>query len=225
MDNQSVSALPAVDRPMAYRWLAGLYSNELNEKRLQTYAGVEGQIALNALSAEPAFEPVVGAIRKITADRDRFRSVTLDLATSFAYLFLGVGGRYSAPPYQSAYGDKRGMLFQQSAEDMESVLRELDVSVVSELKEPPDHIAIQLSVMAELADRSVNTLAVEEVAGSDLVEQQMHFIDSHLLNWTPTFRDDCILNDKSDFYATLSRATVQFLARDRAWLEKIEPGA
>lgn len=225
MGNDSVSALPAIDRPMAYRWLAGLYSNELTVEMLKNYAGIEGQIALNALAAEPSFGPVIGTIRKLTGNPDEFQTVSLDLATEFAYLFLGVGGRYSAPPYQSSYSDKSGLLFQQSTAEMEAVLRKLDVSVVNDLKEPPDHIAIQLSVMAELADKSVNAGAGEMVAGADLVEQQVDFIDRHLLSWTPGFRDDCILNDKGEFYANLSRATVQYLAKDRAWLASIESSA
>ncbi|AKH20749.1 molecular chaperone TorD [Sedimenticola thiotaurini] len=224
MGKETVSALPAIDRPMAYRWLAGLYSNELTPEMLENYAGTEGQVALNALAAEPCFAPVIGTIRKLTEQPDQFQSAALDLATHFAYLFLGVGGRYSAPPYQSAYSDKSGMLFQQSTTEMDAVLRELDLSVVSELKEPPDHIAIQLSVMAQLADKSVSANLEDGVAGAELIEQQMNFIDRHLLNWTPAFRDDCILNDKGDFYANLARATVQYLARDRAWLAAIESG-
>ena len=218
MDNQSASALPAIDRPMAYRWLAGLYSSEITDRTLETYAGVEGQIVLNALSAEPALEPMVITIRETATDRDNYQSLSLDLATNFSYLFLGVGGRHAAPPYQSAYTSKDGMLFQEASEAMGNLLRELDVSVVRDLKEPPDHIAIQLSVMAELADRSVNTGAGADVAGTALVEQQVTFLEGHLLNWTPTFRDDCILNDRGGFYATLARATVEFLEKDKAWL-------
>jgi len=222
MDNPSVATLPAIDRPMAYRWLAGLYSTEITQEMLKTYADNEGQILLNVLSAEPVLEPVVSAIREAAEEPDRYQSLSFDLATSFSYLFLGVGGRYSAPPYQSAYVSKRGTLFQVSAEEMNNILRKLDMSVVSELKEPPDHIAIQLSVMAELADRSVNASSGDRIVGPDLIEQQTTFLDGHLLGWTPMFRDDCILNDKSKFYATLSKATVRFLEKDRGWLGTLE---
>ncbi len=216
MTDHNIVALPAVDRPFAYRWLAGLFSTEISAEALEIYKTAEGQTFLNVLTVEPTLGPIVAVIRNIAKGESKNRS--LDLASAYARLFLGAGGPNSAPPYESAYVSERGTLFQKSTAEMTDILRQLDLSVTQGLKEPPDHIAVQLNVMAELADRSARAGGQNDAVVAEMIERQTAFIDNHLLTWLPAFRDDCIEVDTSNFYGTLATATVDFVSKDRAWL-------
>ncbi|MCW9039341.1 MAG: hypothetical protein OQJ76_02505, partial [Rhodospirillales bacterium] len=81
---------------------------------------------------------------------------------------------------------------------------------------PGLRLTLHQAELAERADRS--RITGDAAAGKELCQQQISFIDAHLLNWLPAFRDDCMVNDVSKFYGTLSDATVTFVERDRAWL-------
>ncbi|MCW8951700.1 MAG: molecular chaperone TorD, partial [Rhodospirillales bacterium] len=212
---------PAAERPLAYRWLAGIYAAEIGVETLIAYRSGEGRAILGSFATEPSLEPLVAAISEAAqhAEYHDALALSLKLATAYTRLFLGAGGPHSAPPYESAYSSERGTLFQAPTAEMSDLLRELDLAVPENLKEPADHIAIQLNVLAEFAARTILVMTDGDRRGEmELRSQQTVFIDTHLLNWLPAFRDDCVANDPSGFYGTVSKATVAFLERDKVWL-------
>ncbi|MCW2306629.1 molecular chaperone TorD [Rhodobium gokarnense] len=207
---------PAVERPLAYRWLAGLFAGELTAEALKAYGGPEGRVALASLEDEPAFRPVVARIRALSSEPDRLRDRALDLAADYSLLFLGVGGPRTAHPYASAYLSAKGTLFQRPTSEMAETLRRLDIAVVDTMKEPPDHIAIELSVVAELAERAETAaLGGDRHEAMRLQAQQAAFIDAQLLTWVPAFAADCHKHDRSGFYADLAAALAAYLHTDR----------
>lgn len=219
-----LSALPADVRPLAYRWLSGLLADAPKPETLAEFATPTGQTLLNAVAAEPALAPVAEAVRMIAADPQERHTRAMDLAAAYARLFLGAAGPASPAPYESFYASERGTLFQEPAGAMADLLRELDMSVVADMKEPPDHVAIQLSAMAELAERLLQAGAEGAAAAETAMNQrQIGFLDSHLLNWLPSYAEHCKNFDADGFYATALKAVVAFLRRDRAWLAANAP--
>ncbi|MBB4302735.1 TorA-specific chaperone [Rhodobium orientis] len=207
---------PAVERPLAYRWLAGLFSSELTAETLKAYGGPDGRVALTSLEDEPAFRPVVARIRALASEPDRLRDRALDLAADYSLLFLGVGGPRTAHPYASAYLSDKGTLFQGPTSEMAEMLRRLDIAVVDTMKEPPDHIAIELSVVAELAERAeAAALRGDRQEAMRLKAEQAAFIDTQLLSWVLAFAADCREHDRSGFYADLAAALTAYLHTDR----------
>ncbi|PLX45113.1 MAG: molecular chaperone TorD [Hyphomicrobiales bacterium] len=216
MADRNIMPMPSSDRPLIYRWLSGLFARELDIEQIELYAAPDGRAFLDRLAMDDAFLPLVSAIRGILEDEQALHGRMLDLRAAYARLFLGAGGRRSAPPYHSAYASERGLLYQTEMRQMTDMLRELDLSVVDTLKEPPDHIAVQLSILSELAQRALEAQnQAPPPERTQASRRQIDFIDTHLLSWLPAFRDDCAAHDPSQFYSLAAAAVVTFLRRDR----------
>lgn len=211
-----------LQRSLVYRWLSGLFARELEPETLEAYQTAEGAALLDALETEPALQPLAAALRGLAADPQGRATRLLDLRAAYARLFLGAGGVRSAPPYHSAYASEKGLLYQDQMVEMADLLAGLDMSVITDMKEPPDHIAIQLNVLAELADRSAHHAGTgSPPVRAQASRQQAAFIERHMLSWLPAFRDDCTAYDTSRFYALAASAATEYLKQDLARLSNV----
>ena len=192
-------------RAAVYQWLAGLFARELTAEGLAAYRGVAGAAMLGALDEHPSLAPLVERLRGLAGEAAADSVRAADLAGAFSRLFLGVGGRRSAPPYESAYSGAEGRLFQEPVARMIATIRDLDLHVAKDFPEPPDHLSVQLSVMAELVRRGD-------------VERQRRFLESRLLPWIGAFRDACAAFGGGGFYATAAESLVGFAREDAALL-------
>ena len=219
MADPATPNLAAIDRVLVYRWLAGFFAREVEVETLASYRSAEGDSFLKGLEAEPVLLTLVSALRGIIEDEDALQSRVLDLKTAFARLFLGVGGHRSAPPYHSAYASEKGILFQEQMMEMNGILQELDMSIADNVKEPPDHLAIQLSVMAELAERAMqNEVQASPPEQAQACQRQIAYMDKHILSWLPAFCIDCAAYDPSQVYGLAANAALAFLKQDRKHL-------
>jgi TorA-specific chaperone len=100
---------------------------------------------------------------------------------------------------------ERGLLFQQPMAEMQALLARLDLSASGLPHEPPDHVAVQLAVLAELLRRG-------DTAG------QIELLDAHLLRWTPDFCNACTRADRHGLYAAAARLLHALLPGLRARL-------
>lgn len=220
MAERTTHLMPAAERSLACRLLSGLFARELDAETLAAFRSDDGRAALSVLAADAELSPLAAAIEAIDDGPAARAGALLDLATAFSRLFLGAGRHCSAPPYQSAFSGGTGRLFQQPVADMAAVLRDLDMSVAGSLTEPPDHIAVQLSVLAELCRREDAAESAGETAAADTLRgRQVDFIKRHLMSWLPDFSGDCRAYDVHGFYAVAARATVGFLKAVDAGLD------
>lgn len=198
-----VSDLTPAERADVYRWLSGLFAREPAPESLLFYRSAEGEALLEGLGGIEALEPVVLAIRaRISrATEPDLAPIALEIAGEFARLFLGVGGRYSAPPYQSFYVNADGRLMQHTAAEMQEELRHLDVRLGDGFFDLPDHIAVQLAVMAELTQTAD-------------IAKQAEYLEHRLLGWIGKFRDRCVAANRAGFYAAAAGAVVDFVHAD-----------
>ena len=209
-------------RVVFYRWLSGLFAREISVEDIDSYRDGDGSAMLEDLSADPVMKDAVDQMRGVLGTEQSNVDLRIELAGRFAALFLGAGGRKTAPPYESHYTNEKGLLFQEATHKMDTYLERYDVHVDESFKEPADHIAIQLELMAVLAGHAAagdpNSKDVR-----DLVEAQAEVLDSQLLNWVPQFAADCQSHDTSGFYAGIASVLNAFLSTDRAscgiWLE------
>ncbi len=198
--------LSDAERAFIYRWFAALFAREPSVEMLSVYRSDEGRTLLDELGRREALAPIVEQIRDQIAPSEDLAAKAMDLAGAFSRLFLGVAGRRSAPPYESAYVSDTGRLFQEPTARAAELLQDLDLRVPEGFPEPPDHLAVLLSIMAELADRS-------EAQGESISRQQS-FLDERLMTWVGDFRDDCVKADRSGFYAAAAESLVAFLSED-----------
>ncbi|SNY93258.1 TorA specific chaperone [Cohaesibacter sp. ES.047] len=192
-------------RAVIYRWLGSLFARELSPDMLAAYDTEEGQAFLDLLMETD--ETLFAELRRFVDPNEASAQAIDALGGDFSRLFLGAGGRHSAPPYQSAYEGEHGRLYGDATGRMTVVLRDLGMQLPDDFPEPADHISIQLDVMALLAQTASQ-------------EQQIAFIDTHLIPWLPAFAERCKAFDHNGFYAAASAALVAMIEIDRDRLEK-----
>lgn len=200
--------LSAAERALVYRWLSSFFASEPTVETLDVYRSSEGGSLLLGLSGIAPLAPAVEAIRARVSGTSQAGMETLarDLSAAFSRLFLGVRGRRTAPPYKSFYVSDTGRLLQEPAARMQRELQRLGVRLTSNFSEPPDHIAVQLAVMAALANTADES-------------EQAHFLDHQLRDWVGAFRDQCIVADEANFYTAMAHAMVDFIDADAAQLQ------
>ncbi|MFO1035789.1 MAG: molecular chaperone TorD family protein [Geminicoccaceae bacterium] len=193
----------AAGRLAAYRLFARLFAWELDGPALTALGdGALLQILMEATDGQPPPSPGLLMVERMLAQGDG--ALESDLRVAYAGLFHG-GQPDSAPPYESYYRDAKGRLFGQSTTQMADLLRQHGLTPAAHVREPLDHVAIQLQLMAELVLKAA-------------VEQQRQLLDQHLLVWIPAFARACERCDRSRFYAAAADLLRWFITEDAAFL-------
>ncbi|MFO1061461.1 MAG: molecular chaperone TorD family protein, partial [Dongiaceae bacterium] len=165
----------------ALRWLAGLFLAP---------PGPDGMAALRQVLPTLAGDAALGPALAGMADRlSALEDPDRDLAIAFNRLFVGAGGPETVAPYESARAEPHGRLFGTATAEMADLLEQLDLRVA--IAEPPDHLAVELQLLAQLA------------ATGDPREAMLL---RRLGGWVPSFRDACAARDPTGFYAAAAAA-------------------
>ncbi|MFA0521723.1 molecular chaperone TorD, partial [Vibrio sp. 10N.222.55.E8] len=127
---------------------------------------------------KPAIDSLVDALNRLQTRED----AQLELAADFCDLFLKTD-KHGALPYASMYIGETGLLNDKPAKDMEEIMAKHNLVVNQDLKEPADHIAIELDFLGNLIIRSNDTECEDELENSFASQQQ--FIEQTLLTWLP----------------------------------------
>lgn len=202
-------------RAEIYWWLSSLFAKELTEAELQSYQSVEIRSFLSGLgeneTLKPAVDTLVDALNRLQTRED----AQLELAADFCDLFLK-SDKHGALPYASMYIGSSKLLNGQPAKDMEKIMAEHGVSVNEDLKEPADHLAIQLDFLGNMIIRSNE--AEQESQLEDAFAQQNEFIQSQLQSWIPQFQASCAEHDQFGLYASVASLLVAFCELDCSYL-------
>ena len=185
-------------RAVAYRLLSEIFVRELSAGRIGELAHAAAH-GTSSLVKDPALAPL---FEKLKALEDAGDEAEKDLAGAFAFLFLGLGGRRSAPPYESIFVGEQGRTSQDPAAHMMRELALLDRHIKKELPEPADHVAVELATAAAMIE-----------AGA-IPERQLSFLSDHLNVWLRDFASACDRGDRSGFYAIAAHAAANFVAAD-----------
>ncbi len=186
------------DRALIYRLFSDLFARELTVEMISGLSELEDERAL-PWTTVPQLKPIFEHIRDMAAQP---AEASKDLAGVFSYLFLGVGGPNSAPPYESAYVSERGILYQEPVTAMEQTLAALNLHVIQEFPEPADHVAVELATAAALA------------ASGGTPSQLKDFLENRLNRWLGDFADACARNDRHGFYATVAKSAAELIKTD-----------
>jgi TorA specific chaperone len=196
-------SLTGEDAPIA-EFLAGLFVAPLSADAVASCRDGLGADFLDILVDAFPCASGVHMMRSALLTEASPGAVAHRLAIAFTVLFDGVGGHRTVSPYESAHVGSSGRLFQAPVSDMAGLLRQADVSIADTVCEPPDHLSIELALLARLM-RSGASRAAEAV-----------LLDDHLLAWVPEFADRCRAADSTGFYAGAARVTADFLVSRRA---------
>ena len=147
-----------------------------------------------------------------TSVRALCRATPPDLATlarDYARLFLGPF-EILASPYGSIYLERGKQILGDSSLNAARCYADERLSVT--LKEPPDHVAIELEFMRVLVVREME--AIEDGDEKTLAaygDKQMSFLETHLGAWIPQFTDMVIQNAETAFYKAAAESTRTFI--------------
>ncbi|MGQ9370242.1 TorD/DmsD family molecular chaperone [Azospirillum sp. ST 5-10] len=192
----SIRPLPAATLADVCSELAGYFGAPLDADDVRTLrrGGAFGPLA--ALAGDrrcaDALQRALDVVRAEPSDE----AATVLLNRSYCQLFLGIGGAAGAPPFESAFRGT-GRLFQEPAEALAGMLAAYGLRPADGFVEPPDHIAMELSLLAQLLRLGASIAD----AGTDPAVATLR---GRLAEWVPAFARACARFDSSGFYASLA---------------------
>jgi len=192
-------------RRNCYRVLADCYYLP-DEGLIRTLNGLEKSSGnLQFALAESA--PTPNAIEELTIDYSR--------------LFIGPF-KLLAPPYGSIYLENTARVMGDSTQDVKKRYAEEGLQV--DLKEAPDHIAIELEFMYYLISKEVAAvLNGDTINATGYLRKQRDFLAAHLGIWLPDFAGNVSSNAETAFYRKLAGLTDSFVKEDLESLSKTLP--
>jgi TorA maturation chaperone TorD len=137
---------------------------------------------------------------------------TDSLRIDYSKLFMGPYGLL-APPYGSIYLEDSTRLMTDSTMDVRDRYREEGLDI--DLKEAPDHIAIELEFMYFLVFREVEAIRDSDSGNVAVyLEKQKVFLENHLGKWVTIFTDRVEANAQTYFYKNLAHTTKSVVKND-----------
>ena len=214
-------ALTSSQRGRLYGWFSALYAEEVPETMFKRYF------------AEGPFEPFVGLtelgladeVGRLDAAVKSLRDITLarlELAADFAQLFL-LDARAGALPYASAYeGEGSTATFYSATETrMREFLASRALAIQPDFREPADHLAVLLAVLAHFAEQQSGAQDMGAAA-----RDQAALLRAGLLDWLPRFTERCQeVKPRFDFYPALATLVLAFARADLLFLDDIAEDA
>ena len=211
----------STQRAGLYGWFARLYAQEVSEEMFRShfadggFAPFAGLAELGLGAEVQRLDAAIAALRAEALPR-------LELAADFAQLFL-LDGKTSALPYASAYAgkDATSPLFGAAEARMRDFLAARELAIQADFREPADHLAVPLALMAELAGKDA---AAEDIPAA--AAAQAGFIHAGLVDWLPRFVERCQqARPRFDVYPALAALLLGFVRADAAFLEDVGGGA
>jgi len=211
-------------RAQLYGWFATLYAAEVSEVALEGYLG-DGYQPLYAGLADLGLGTEVSRLQVAIEALRTLPLARLELAADFAQLFL-LDAKTGALPYASVYEDegKGSVLYGAAEERMRSFLAESGLAIQAEFREPADHLAVYLALMAKLAEQDAEQ-GVDSIDFATAAFEQLSFLQAGLLGWLEAFVQRCQqARPRFDFYPALATLLYGFVREDELFLDDVAAG-
>lgn len=210
-------ALASTQRSHIYGGFSALFAKEVSDESFQAYFA-NGRFIPFAGLEELGLE---GELQRLNAAIEALRQeplARLELAADFAQLFL-LDAQTGALPYASAYAGESSSapLYSDAEAKMCQILSAHGLSVESGFREPADHLAVLLSLLAHVAQGRAD---VGDVRSAAL--EQSTLLGVGILDWLPRFVDRCQKASPSfDVYPALASLLLAFARADQLFLNDI----
>ena len=134
------------------------------------------------------------------------------LRIDYSKLFVGPY-KLLAPPYGSVYLENTTRVMGDSTLDVKNRYGKEGLQV--DLKEAPDHIAIELEFMYYLISKEIEAaLMSDAVSTAVYLEKQKDFLETHLSIWVSDLASNIAANAETVFYRNLAKLTDSFVKED-----------
>jgi len=127
------------------------------------------------------------------------------LEEGYVRLFISAKGGIVAPLYESCYEFQGAPLMGKAATEMKERFEAKGLAISENIKEPPDHLAIELEYLYFLLDTGWH----EE--DEDLVAEASKFVGATMLPWVSVFKEKLAHEKICRFYPLVARILVEVL--------------
>ena len=200
---------------------------ERNELRTETYRFLSVcfyQPEKNTLENMPIFDCSethfkalnIEGLQCLSPMREEFSASPLEeLLVEYARLFVGPF-ELVAPPYGSVYLDPNRVVMGDSTMKVLRAYREAGLELSDSLREPPDHIAVELEFMHFLASCSAWAgVEGDQERAMHYMKIQEEFLSQFLSPWISPFCQRIRQGSENAFYRTLADCLSAFIHKDR----------
>ena len=211
-------------RAQLYGWFASLYAAEVSEVALEGYLG-DGYQPLYAGLSDLGLGAGVARLQAAIEALRTLPLARLELAADFAQLFL-LDAKTGALPYASVYEDegKGSVLYGAAEERMRSFLAESGLAIQADFREPADHLAVYLALVAKLAEQDAEQ-GIDSIDFAAAAFEQLSFLQAGLLGWLEAFVQRCQqARPRFDFYPALATLLHGFVREDVLFLDDVAQG-
>lgn len=140
-----------------------------------------------------------------------------DMQADHLRLFIGAG-KVIAPPWESVFFSEARQTFQEQTLQVRNWYRRFGLEPEKIYHEPDDHIGLELTFLAHLANQAVLALeSGDQKKFGELIEARKQFLSEHVLKWAFAWCELVAQNARTDFYkgiALLTRGTLAYLAEN-----------
>ena len=193
-----------------YRLLSSLFLKEASMEVLETLSS----LSLPPVRSKKSIEGLIPPKGK------ELKSFKEELDVDFARIFLGMNS-HGAFPYESVYRSKLGLLMQDPFDEVREFYGKMGFKKNPGLKEPEDHIAIELAFMANLAHQTGMALKNDKKQEAlTHLEQQREFLRQHLSPWVPSFCKDIQEVAWTEFFKSLASLLDAWITSDHEELDR-----
>lgn len=172
-------------RAAVCHWLASVFLQPPGDNEIGAYRNGPAASWLDLLNSVAELSPGVALMRHVLASDMSDRALGTMLGIAHTRLFSGAGGPLTVAPYESAHRGS-GRLYQEPAAEMAGLLRRHGVHVDKAWAEAPDHISVELSLLAQLL-----------TAGHD----DSAALVMRLGAWAPEFAASCAARDVTGYWS------------------------
>ncbi|PJG58949.1 molecular chaperone TorD [Aeromonas cavernicola] len=205
-------------RAELYWWFSTLFATELSDEQIAEYGAYDVRSFLKSLATLDPMRDAVGALNEVIARLLIRHNRQSSLAADFGHLFL-VKPEQGALPFASLYHPAEPLSTFPAFQLTECVSR-LGIHRHDQLKDPTDHLAVQLDVMSQLITQAMEASTTPQ--RTTWLTQQESLLHCHLLPWFPHFEARCHAADAFGFYGASARLLGIFLQMDANYLNLIK---
>jgi TorA maturation chaperone TorD len=187
-------------------------------KILYQYPEKEGKAWLQSLIDSEAFSelPVTASSEDMKAGLKLLQkwsqagltdTTFTEMQKDYLRLFIGPD-KVIAAPWESVFFNESRQTFQEQTLEVRNWYRRFELEPEKIYQEPDDHIGLELTFVAHLANQALLALdAGDQVKSKALVEARREFLAEHLMKWAFAWCDLVTKNAHTDFYKGIALLT------------------
>ena len=132
----------------------------------------------------------------------------------YTRMFIGPG-KVPAPPWESIYRDVEHLHFSEETLEVRNAYRKYNLVHKNLGREPDDHIGLELDFLHKLSEMAKEKAeSVDETGLAEILQDQMAFLDEHLLKWVPEWTKDVVRSADTEFYRGMAQLLEAYLHFD-----------